>query len=306
MFGKLDMNITSVFLYASLSLGPTEVPAPDLSALTPYESPAPLQLEARQLQAWDASEARQGVAADVYHFYPVSNYAIGKYRRDSGKRVGGWVGQPNGPVSHLTSCFQDRSRLWCANSSYPDAPAASSIEVFSAGSMRHVDSHSLGVMAAGSLTWFDQLEEGWIAGFVRYNSKNGKAKKSVAFSGVYTFDRSWRRTGGWRLPPGLVKRMAPHDASGGALSADGLLYLFGHDKPELYVLAKPKMGPTLMHIATIKLDAEGQAFQFDPVRERVIWAISRPAGQVRTFSLPDIPLDTSTAGRFFDPDKFED
>jgi hypothetical protein len=41
-------------------------------------------------------------------------------------------------------------------------------------------------------------------------------------------------------------RMAPHAASGGGIGPDGLLYLLGHDRTELYVLAKPRLGPVMI------------------------------------------------------------
>jgi hypothetical protein len=155
--------------------------------------------------------------------------------------------------------------------------------------MEHVDSHSLGLMDEGSLTWFDRLDDGWVAGFAHYNDETGEPFKSNAYAGVHTYDAQWRRTGGWRLPSALIERMAPQAASGGAVGDDGLLYVFGHHKPELYVLAKPKMGPTLLHVATYAIDAEGQAFAFDPTDSRVIWAISRPNRELRAFRLPSVP-----------------
>ena len=84
------MDIASVLLHAVLSLGQPEVPAPDLSTITPYESPAPLALEARQLQARDAVEARQGVAADVYHSVGASAHILatrGAARHDQSRDV---------------------------------------------------------------------------------------------------------------------------------------------------------------------------------------------------------------------------
>ena len=74
--------------------------------------------------------------------------------------------------------------------------------------------------------------------------------------------------------------------------------MFGHDLPEMYVLAKPTMGPTLIHVATIEIDAEGQAFAFDPTDDRVVWAISRPNREVRAFRLPEAPLEMEHAARF--------
>ncbi len=268
-----------------------------------YSPPPPLELEAQSLEQFPAREARQGVAVDEQHFYAVSNSAIGKYERSSGTRVAGWSGPRGGLIAHLNSCFAEGGLLWCANSNHPEVPMASSVEVFDSSSMQHARSHSLGLVDYGSLTWFDRYEDGWIVGFAHYNDRSGEPFKTNAYAGVHTFDERWRRTGGWRLPPALIERMAPQAASGGALGADGLLYVFGHHKPELYVLAKPAMGPTLLHVATIDIDAEGQAFAFDPLDARKLWAISRPSGEVRSFRLPDVPLEQAHARRFRDVSK---
>ena len=94
--------------------------------------------------------------------------------------------------------------------------------------------------------------------------------------------------------------MAPQAASGGAIGPDGLLYLFGHTLPELYVLARPALGAELVHVATIALDAAGQAFAFDPSDLKRIFAIDRPTGTVRIFTLPDLgplPADTRRFSR---------
>lgn len=260
-----------------------------------YEPPPPVELKAQTLRSFKAREAGQGVAIDESHFYAVVNSAIGKYERTSGERVAGWSGPRRGLIGHLNSCFAEKGRLWCANSNHPEVPMASSVEIFDSATMEHAGSHSLGLMDEGSLTWFDRLGDGWIVGFAHYNDETGEPFKTNAYAGVHLFDSQWRRTGGWRLPPALVERMQPQAASGGALGADGLLYVFGHHVPELYVLAKPKMGPTLLHVATIELEAEGQAFAFDPTDDRVIWAISRPNREVRVIRLPEVAVDNPDA-----------
>lgn len=270
----------------------------DLRSAPTYEAPPHVQLEAETLRRFPAPEASQGVAVDEDHFYAVANFAIGKYDRRTGERVDGWSGARGGLIGHLNSCFEESGRLWCANSNHPEVPMASSVEIFDTATMEHDESHSLGLMDVGSLTWFVRHADDWIAGFAHYNDETGEPFKSNAYAGVHTFDARWRRTGGWRLPPQLVERMDPQAASGGAIGPDGLLYVFGHHLPELYVLARPAMGPTLLHIATITLEAEGQAFAFDPTEDDVIWAISRPNREVRSFRLPRVSVDVADARRF--------
>jgi len=153
----------------------------------------------------------------------------------------------------------------CANSNDSLTPMGSSIEIFDAGSLRHADSHSLGMLDEGSLT----------------------------------FDAAWRRTGGWLIPATVLERMAPHAASGGAIGPDGRLHLLGHDRPEMYVVARPPMGPTLVHVATIDLEAEGQAFSWARDGSRTVFTIDRRKGLVRTIELPAVaPADPAVSLTF--------
>ncbi|MEM7730054.1 MAG: hypothetical protein AAF311_12395 [Pseudomonadota bacterium] len=271
-----------------------------------YDPPAPLQLEAEALRQWDAPEARQGAAASDDSIYAIVNHVIGRYDKASGELLARWTGPRNGQVRHLNSCYVDDDRLLCANSNHPQVPMASSVEIFDAQTLDPVESHSLGIMDEGSLVWFDRIgwrgEPAWIVGFAHYNDETGLPFKTNAYAGVHVFDEAWRRMGGWMLPDALVDRMAPQAASGGAIGPDGFLYVMGHDQPEMYVLARPAMGPKLVHVATIAVEAEGQAFAFGPGEGRTVYAISRPNAQVRSFRLPAISADAVTAadGRPFD------
>jgi hypothetical protein len=267
---------------------PDPLALPGELVVSEYVAPQPLRLSARTLREYAAPEADQGVAADARHFYAVDNSVIAKYERDSGRLVSRWVGPDHGLIRHLNSCFADGGRLWCANSNYSLTPHGSSVEIFDAASMQHAGSHSLGMTDEGSLTWFGRYRSGWIAGFAHYTGGGGVAFKDHTFSSVATFDAGWRRTGGWLFPAPLVERMAPDAASGGAIGPDGLLYILGHDRPEMYVLARPSMGPTLLHVATIDLQAEGQAFTFDEGRK--VLTIDRKIGAVRLIELPAVDL----------------
>ncbi len=241
---------------------------------------------AEELGAWDAPDATQGVAADEKHFYAVANFVIGKYERKSGELVKRWLGKRGGLIGHLNSCYEEAGRLYCANSNHPNLPMASSIEIFDTKTMTHADSKSLGIMDEGSLVWFDHYEGGWIAGFAQYDDETGLPYKDHTYATVVTFDKDWRKTGGYALPASILEKMAPQAASGGAIGPDGRLYVMGHDLPEIYVLDFPEMGPILVHAATIAVPAEGQAFDFDPNDPDRVWAISRPRGKVISFRLP--------------------
>ena len=261
----------------------------------PEFEPVPVQiLEAEHLASYPAAEAGQGAAADAEHFYAIVNSVIGKYSKQSGELVARWASSRQGPVRHLNSCYEESGSLYCANSNFPETPMASSIEVFSTADMQHSHSYSMGMLEEGSLTWFDRLGDGWIAGFAHYDEDGGLPYKNHAYASIIRYDNQWRRTGGWMIPESALRRMQPHAASGGAIGDDGLLYLLGHDRPEMYVLAAPAMGPKLIHIATIEIDIEGQAFAWDPSNERVVFGISRPNREVRSFRIPAIGLPQGT------------
>jgi len=164
----------------------------------------------------------------------------------------------------------------------------SSVEVFDADTLAHVETHSLGMTDEGSLTWFDRYKDGWIAGFAHYDENGSVGFKNHRFSSVVTYDAEWRRTGGWLFPASALERMVPHAASGGAIGPDGWLYLLGHDRPEMYVVARPSMGPTLIHLATIDLDAEGQAFAWAQDGTRTIFAIDRKTRRVLNIEIPPV------------------
>jgi hypothetical protein len=264
-----------------------------------YVPPTIQDLTARTLRTFKVPEANQGVAADTRHFYAVDDTVIAKYEIASGRRVGEWAGPLHGLIRHLNSCFVDGGRLVCTNSNYSLTPMGSSVEMFDAASMQHLESHSFGMLDEGSLTWLDKYRAGWMAGFAHYDGNGGLPFKDHRFSSVVTYDSEWRRTGGWLLPTAALERMAPYAASGGAIGPDGWLYLLGHDRPEMYVVARPPMGPTLIHVATIALEAEGQAFAWAQDGSRTVLTIDRRRGLVRMIELPVVTAADPTVSLKF-------
>lgn len=258
----------------------------------PDFEPLPIaQLQAEEIGRYPAVEAGQGAAADAEHVYAIVNTAIGKYRKADGSFVKRWASPRDGLIRHLNSCYAEDGRLYCANSNFPEVPMASSIEVFDTATMTQVASYSLGMLDEGSLTWFERILGGWMAGFAHYDESGGLPYKNHSYASIIRYDEQWRRVGGWMIPETAMSRMQPHAASGGGLGPDGLLYLTGHDRPEMYVMGLPTMGPKLMHIATIAIDVEGQAFAWDKSgSERVVYGISRPNREVRGFRLPEVTV----------------
>ncbi|MEW6168295.1 MAG: hypothetical protein AB1651_11440 [Pseudomonadota bacterium] len=236
---------------------------------------------------WPAPEADQGAAVDEEAFYAIDNTRIARYSRKNGARTARWDGA-DGPLIHLNSCLSAGGRLWCAHSNYPGKPMTSSIEIFDALTLSPLASHSLGYRTEGSLVWLAPVREGWLAGFAHYDGKGGEPGHSQRYSGIVQFDTQWRRSGGWVFPDAVLERMAPHAASGGAIGPDGWLYAMGHDRGELYVLGKPRQGSTLLHLATIEVPAEGQAFSWLP-EARAILVVMRHRGLIRRIDIPPLP-----------------
>ena len=256
-----------------------------------------LRLEAEEVARFPADEAGQGAAADSQYVYAIVNSAIGKYAKATREKEAAWSLPRTGPIRHLNSCIIEGDRLLCANSNFPETPMASSVEVFDTETMTHAATHALG-LTDGSLVWFsrhDSLFGGdWIAGFAHYDGKGGVPEKNHQDTRVARYDANWTERGGWMLPASVLERLAPHSASGGGLGPDGLLYLTGHDREEMYVLAFPELGPKLVHVVTIDIALQGQAFAWDQsTDERIVWGISRPDREVRAFRIPEVPADRS-------------
>jgi len=263
-------------------------------------TPPVLQIgAAKQIREYNTPEARQGVAVDDKYVYAIVNSIIGKYDKKTGELLARWTSPKGGPIRHINSCYAAQDKLWCSNSNFPEVPMGSSVEVIDTKTMQHVESHSLGLLDEGSLTFFEPYQDGFIAGFAHYEGTGGTGFKNNRYGSIFTYDARWRRTGGWLIPESVLERMAPHAASGGSIGPDGLLYLLGHDRTELYVLAKPRLGPVLMHLATIEIAAEGQALAWDrTVQGRRLYAISRPKGVIRSFDIPEVKVDHPDAQRF--------
>lgn len=255
------------------------------------------KLDAELLMRWPAALAHQGVAKGENVFFTVSNTALARHARRDGREIARWQSVGRAGVSHMNSCVVTSAReLLCANSNYPELPMAGSLEWFDASSLRPIRSRPLG-STDGSLVWVDELANGWVAGFAHYDGRGGKLGKSHRATRIVQFDTAWAPVGSWLLPDSVLERMQPYSASGGSVGPKGLLYVSGHDRPEIYALARPEQGSTLVHVATIALDIAGQAFAWDRFSdERIVWAIHRPDREVRTFCIPEIEIPNGLSG----------
>ena len=236
------------------------------------------------IRRYPAPEANQGVAVDAGSIYAIGNSQIGRYNKKTGKRTGGWSGDPK-VFPHLNSCAAIGAELICASSNYPATPMTSTVEVFDRAKLTHLRSIPLGHQV-GSLTWVVRKGDAWWAGFANYDGKGGEPGRDHTASAVVKFDRAWKPLAQWSFPKTVLDRFAPHGVSGGVWGDDGLLYVTGHDAAEVYALRVPPAGGVLEEVATIPLATEGQAIAMDA--KRTLYGISRKNREVVAMKLPTV------------------
>ncbi|MFT8423329.1 MAG: hypothetical protein ABF665_17760 [Gluconacetobacter sp.] len=236
-------------------------------------APVPIVQAPEIVRVVPASEATQGVANDAAFLYAVQNRRIGRYSRATGQRVGSWEGDPALYI-HINSCQVMGGELVCAMSNYPNTPMTSSVEWFDARTLRHVRSHSFGP-GLGSLTWIDWHGGSWWACFANYDGEGGEAPRDHRSTVLVRMDSRFVRQEAWLFPQDVLERFGHFSSSGGRWGADGRLYVTGHDRMELYVLALPEAGGRLVHLDTLPLPTNGQAFDWDVQHPDHIWTIDR-------------------------------
>lgn len=247
----------------------------------------PVLASATQFASWPAEEARQGVAVDARHFYAISNNAIGKYDKRTGVRVAHWEGERR-LYPHMNSCVVDGRQLVCAASNYPRVPMASAVEFFDTATLKHVRSVTLPPLP-GSLTWIERRGTDWFAAFANYpDNHGGEVGHDYRWTRLVRFDAGFRATGSWLFPDDVLAQFAPMSCSGGSWGDDGLLYVTGHDRPEMYALRLPEAGTVLEHVATIPILSPGQAFSWDRSVPGTIWSIDRGGKRVIASRVPPV------------------
>jgi outer membrane protein assembly factor BamB len=245
-----------------------------------------LSLAATETHRVAAADADQGVASDGRYLYAIDNHTIARIDPKDGKIVARWDGDP-AKFKHINSCTVDGKILVCAASNYPNVPMESMIETFDKGSLTHLSTRQLG-HGAGSLTWTMRHDGAWYAGFANYDGRGGEPGRDHRFTALVRYDGQWQETARWTFPDSVLERMAPKSASGGVWGDDGLLYVTGHDRPELYALRVPPAGGVLEHVATIALPTDGQAISWDGKDKRLLWSIERKTHEMVASRVPEV------------------
>jgi hypothetical protein len=226
-------------------------------------------------------EARQAVAVDADAFYAIDNATIAKFDKKTGAPIAKWQGEKGGPILHLDSGAVLDGKLYTAHSNYPSWPMVSSVEVWDTATLKHLETHSLGI-DRGSLTWIDRDAKGvWWGGFANYNrvfDKSPLAYGNKFNTQVVRFGADWSVAEAWVFPDDLVEKFDDMSNSGGSWGPDGKLYVTGHDNAEVYIMELPEMGSVLRWVGTIPLEIGGQGIAFDRSDSGVLYGLIRKAG----------------------------
>jgi hypothetical protein len=244
------------------------------------------QLAAVEVRRVPSPEAHQGVAADETAVFAIANNAVARISKVDGRQLAVWRGDPL-RYKHLNSCIVRQRSLVCVVSNYPDTPMRSRVLWFDKQAMRLTRQHDLG-HGAGSLTWLDWRDGSWWAGFANYDGKGGEPGRDHRQTMLVRYSATFEEQQRWRFPATVLERFAPRSSSGGAWGGDGLLYVTGHDRPELYALRVPPNGDELELVATLTTPTGGQAIGWDAKERRLLWSIDRQRSELVASRVPAV------------------
>ena len=239
---------------------------------------------AKELRRISAEEAHQGVASDSRFVYAIADSRIGKYDKSTGKRVALFEGDPKVFI-HMNSCSVVAAELVCAMSNFPNLPQISSVEWFSTQTLKHLRSHSFGP-TRGSMTWIDWHDGAWWVCYANYDAKGGDPTRDHNVTTLVKYNSQFVEQASWVFPLTVLERFGHMSASGGRWGKDGMLYVTGHDLPEMYVLKLPKAGARLEYVRTIAIPTNGQAFDWDMAHPDHVWTIERKKTEMVESKLP--------------------
>jgi hypothetical protein len=225
-----------------------------------------------------APEAHQGVAANARSVYAIDNSTVARYDKKTGHRLAVWQGDP-ARYKHLNSCTVRARELVCAASNYPETPMSSMIVWLDADNLELRRTLKLPA-GHGSLTWVNWHRGSWWAAFANYDGKGGEPGRNHRDTVIVRYSPRFTERATYRFPLSVLTRFSPRSTSGGSWGDDGLLYVTGHDLPELYALRVPAVGIILQHVSTIATPTGGQAIAWDSGGSRLLWSIDRRTSEL--------------------------
>ncbi|MGB3586831.1 MAG: hypothetical protein WBA23_09840 [Tunicatimonas sp.] len=237
------------------------------------------------IKVYDVEQAHQAVAVDDGCFYVINNTSITKHDKENGNLIKDWHDQDSVLV-HLNSGIILDDKLYSCHSNYPQAPMASSIEIFDPQTLEHIDSHSLGIQF-GSATWLDRYQDHWYVAFAHYTGRGSEPGKDNRWTQLVQFTDDWQPIAGWVFPSKLLERFASRSNSGGVIRDDGSLLITGHDEAEIYVMQFPNKGYTLRWVDTLPVGSFGQGIDCEEKEgQTFVYGIVREENQVVVTKLP--------------------
>jgi len=210
----------------------------------------------------------------VDHIYAISNRAIGKYEKQTGRVLKTRNAPAGSKLTHLNSGVVVEGKLYCAHSNWPATPLTNSIEVFDTSTLEPVSQHAF-TEQAGALTWVDRFRDQWWVGFAHYGDA-----ASVSKTTVHKLNDEWQELGTWTFPAEVVERFIPYSNSGASFGPNGLLYATGHDRDELYALRIPENGGQLELVDTVSIPIAGQGIAWDRHDIGTVFGIHRASKHV--------------------------
>jgi len=223
----------------------------------------------RELRAFPAAEAHQGVAVDAAHLYAITNEAIGKYDKHTGEKVGEWTAPKDSHLRHLNGGVVVEGKLYCGHSNWPTTPYENTVEIWDAESLTHLESRPVGV-ADKALNWVDVHDGAWWAVYATYGEV-----ESIRRTSLVKLDGDWQGVAQWTFPEAVIQRFLPGTNSGGGWGPNGLLYATGHDHPEVYALRVPAEGDVLELVDTLPATNHGQGIAWDRSDIGTLYGIRR-------------------------------
>lgn len=243
---------------------------------------------AMTLATFEVPEARQGIAVDEKSFYAVNNFTISQHDKVTGELTKQWSDKEK--LIHLDSGMIYDGRLYAAHSNYPGFPMTSSVEVWQSESLDHMENHNFGVLL-GSFTWMDRYDGFWWGAFGNYDKKPKGYSKPYGYTDntvLVKMDNQFRVLQRWSYPKEMLDKFRPMSNSGGSWGPDGLLYLTGHDHPEVYAVSLPKEKIEMDWVGTVHTpDTAGQGIAWDRSSdERILWGIKKSTRTVVKMQVP--------------------
>lgn len=207
------------------------------------------------------NEATQGVFVDNKFIYTLGNSTIGKYNKQTGKKIK--IIHTN--FKHFNSGTVHNGLLYITH----NPKMSNSIVIFTTDLILV---KIISIPYSGSLTWINFNNGSWYGCLAYYN-------KDIQKSRIVKFNSKWKIIKIWKYPKELLNKFYPYSNSGGQFININTLLLTGHDKKELYVTYITDNIIKLVKI--IPVTFAGQSFS---VNNNIIYGIERKTKNIHITS----------------------